>query len=109
MKNTLVRLVRRRYIAFRLKRAPYISKRELLMVLTSDMGEIGGEGSGQHHIRIIDYDPNTGLGIVRCDHRAVSILLSILRDTAKTLGKYDAETIGVSGSIKTLKRKFLQD
>lgn len=108
LKDTLVRLVKRRYIAFRLKHAPYFSKRELLMMFMSNVEGVGREGSEEYHIRIIEYDPSSGLGIIRCDHRAVSLLLNVLKDPTKTLGKYDAETIGVSGSIKTLKRKFLQ-
>lgn len=107
MKDALVRLVRRRYIAFKLNRPPLPSRGELLTMLMASIEAVGREGSEQYHIRVIDYDLNTGRGIVRCDHRAVSLLLSVLRDSAKNLGRYDTKTIGISGSIKTLKRKFL--
>ncbi|MFH0897283.1 MAG: Rpp14/Pop5 family protein [Candidatus Bathyarchaeota archaeon] len=105
----MVKLFRRRYIAFKLNSAPTISKRELLPMLISNMEAVSKEDSEQYHIRIIKYDAEIGLGVVRCDHRAVNLLLVVLRNPNKTLGNYDAKTIGISGSIKTLRRKFLQD
>jgi RNase P/RNase MRP subunit POP5 len=103
----LVRLVRRRYIAFKLNCAPFISKRELLAIFMEKIAaKIGKEGSEIYNIRIIEYDLNTGIGIVRCNHRALGLLLSVLRDSTEAFGKYSIETQRVSGSIKTLKRKL---
>ncbi len=79
------------------------------MMLIASIDGASGEGSESYNTRIIEYDPNTGLGIARCDHRSVSLLLTILRGSTETFGRYGAKTLGVSGSIKTLRRKFLKD
>jgi len=104
----LIRLFRRRYIAFKLSPPPSISKRELLAMLAEKMTATrGGEDLEQHHIRIIRYDQETGLGIVRCDHRAVDLLLSVLKGSTESFGECSVKTMGTSGSIKALRRRFL--
>lgn len=104
----MVKLFKRRYIAIKLSPASSISKRELLTILMKIIATIhDGEDIGQNHVRIIEYDQTTGLGIVRCDHRNVDFLRSILNDTAEAFGVSRVETIGTSGTLKALRRKFL--
>lgn len=108
MKDALIRLLRRRYIAFKLNHAPPVSKKELLAKLIAKIMTVHGrEASEQHRIRIIEYDQHTGLGIVRCDHETANLLRSLLRDSTGIFGEYSVKTLGTSGSIKALRRKFL--
>ena len=104
----MTRLFRRRYIAFKLSPAVSISKRELLAKITENITATGSGDPEQYYIRIIDYDPNTGLGILRCDHKAANTLLSTLRNL-KVSEETSAKTIRTSGSIKALKQKLPYD
>jgi RNase P/RNase MRP subunit POP5 len=54
----------------------------------------------------VNYNPNVGLGIVRCDHRAVQALSFALNSITEITHKFNVETLGVSGTIKALKRKI---
>ena len=64
----------------------------------------GVENIEQSHIRVIIYDQTTGVGVVRCNHRNINILRSILNGSAEAFGVRCAETIGVSGTLKALGR-----
>ena len=58
----------------------------------------------KYYIRIIVYDSTTGMGMLRCDHKVVTHLLSMLKDL--TIKGSKVETIRTSGTIKTLKQKL---
>lgn len=61
----------------------------------------------KRHIRIIKYNPNTGLGIVRCDHRTINYLLSFLNDSI--FDNCNIKSILTSGSIRGLEHKINDD
>ena len=107
VKIYLTRLFRRRYIAFTLTLVTQISKRELLAQIIRKIVTTNSRDPKQYHIRIINYDVSTGLGIVRCDHKVTNLLLSILRNLEVCKG-IRLKTIRTSGSIKSLKQKIAQ-
>ncbi len=103
----MVKLIRRRYIAFQLMPRTNISKRKIYEALTRNFSvSNNGRGEGQRHIRVIDYDAETGLGIIRCGHKSIGQLLHSIREAKGVLAELNMRTTGTSGTIKTLKRKF---
>lgn len=103
----MVKLIRRRYIAFQLMPRANISKRKIYDVLIRNfLVSNDGRGEGQRHIRVIEYNAKTGLGIIKCGHRSIGQLLHSIRAAKGVLAELNMKTTGTSGSIKTLKRKF---
>ena len=99
----MVKIVRRRYIAFKLKLPKFLPRKELLLILKEkEASALGDKRSEISYIRIIQYDPFRGIGIFRCGHKTVSAF----RNTKKIFGEQDIEVIRVSGSIKSLRRKL---
>lgn len=104
-----VRTIKRRYIAFRVKNSYNFSKNEIRDTLTSsilkrrEFSELRKRGP-----RLIDYDKRYGAGIIRCGHRDLNEVKSSLINIDKISGKdVTMRVIGVSGTIKALRRKFL--
>jgi RNase P/RNase MRP subunit POP5 len=64
-------------------------------------------GADRRFIRIIKYDAETGLGIIRCGHNSVNQFLYSIREGRGLPIDLKIKTLGTSGSIKALKRKFL--
>jgi len=59
-------------------------------------------------VRLLDYDVEKGLGMLLCDHKSVEKIRSTFGNVQnKSQGKTTIHVIGVSGTIKALKRKFL--
>ena len=103
----MIRLFRRRYIAFKVYSSIFVSKRELLTILlTKAIALFGRENVERWHIRIIEYDSQTHYGIVRCNHTAVQMLRTLLEEVSQTDGIDNVKTVGISGSLRALKRKF---
>jgi RNase P/RNase MRP subunit POP5 len=68
-------------------------------------GEIG---ASQANLRIMEWNEKEGFFMVRCSHRAIDMV----RAAASTVREVDSHpavlySIGVSGTIKALKDKFL--
>jgi RNase P/RNase MRP subunit POP5 len=102
----LVKLFRKRYIAFRLDPARIISRRGIFTLFMKSLTEIQDHNTlDSIHLRIISYNRNTGFGILRCDHRAVEALSIALNSITKVDYEFNVEILGVSGTIKALKRK----
>ena len=84
-----------------------IAKREIRHLLFTEIAtqidEIFGE---KPYIRIIQFDRKTGVGILRCGHTSLNHVVQSLQES-KRLEEFQLRTLGTSGSIKTLKRKFL--
>jgi RNase P/RNase MRP subunit POP5 len=59
-------------------------------------------------VRLLDYDVEKGLGMLLCDHKSVEKIRSaFINIRGKSQGEMTIKMIGVSGTIKALKRKFL--
>jgi RNase P/RNase MRP subunit POP5 len=61
------------------------------------------------YIRVINYDAKTSLGVIRCNQRLVDVLRSLIEKMPTvSIDLVSAKVLGVSGTIKALKQKFLQ-
>jgi len=59
-------------------------------------------------LRVIWYDSGTGLGIVRCSHRSVGALKTAASAVTEISGRRATmRTMGVSGTIRALRKKFI--
>ena len=98
----MVRTIRRRYIAFRTATSLPYTQWQLQRVLTASLPD----PASQHpdRLRVVEYDPVSGYGILRCGHTSLAATLRHLTATCREL---DIESIGVSGTLKALRRKFL--
>ena len=59
-------------------------------------------------VRLLDYDVERGVGMLLCDHKSVEKIQDAFNSIqSKNLGTTTIQMVGVSGTIKALKRKFL--
>ena len=88
----------------------YYSKEEILGALIKNALSFSQKEyqSDMRYTRLIIYDVETGLGIIRCNHKLLDVTRSSIEKLPNVLTSLvNAEVLGVSGTIKTLKRKFL--
>lgn len=98
----MVRTIRRRYIAFRTEVPLPYTKWQLQRLLLVRIP--GREVRHARRLRVMEYDAMSGYGILRCGHNRLVATLRLLTATRRELG---IESIGVSGTLKALRRKFL--
>ena len=105
----MVKSIKRRYIAFKLTAKSSFSKNEILEALIEALPKTNDQHPlDMEYIRVMEYDKETGLGIIRCHHKSVDILRpSFKKITQISTDSVNAEVLGVSGTIKALRRKFL--
>jgi RNase P/RNase MRP subunit POP5 len=61
-------------------------------------------------VRLLDYDVEKGLGMLLCDHKSVDKIRDVFVNVHdESRGKTTIHVMGVSGTIKALKRKFLRE
>ena len=87
----MIKRIKRRYIAFKIIDG-FPTKKNLIRCIESGLRGI--------KFQIIEYDEHTGHGIIRCGHKSVRIIIDFLNSVSITVK-------GISGTIKTLRRKFL--
>jgi RNase P/RNase MRP subunit POP5 len=104
----LIKIIKRRYIAFHIESHIKISKREIYHALIKEISQsINANTKKRHYMWIINFDVETGLGIIRCGHNSLNQILQSIQESRGILKELKLRTLGTSGSIKTLKRKFL--
>ena len=86
-----------------------ISKSGIYHILIKEISTSTNLKTGNNfYIWVVKFDVETGLGIIRCGHNALNhVLQSIQEPVGGVLKELEFRTLGTSGSIKTLKRKFL--
>lgn len=104
-----VRTIKRRYIAFSVKKGYDFTRKEVLNALPASILESRGSSDFRKRgLRLIMYDRRYGVGIIRCGHRDLGKVKSFLIDLKEISGRdVTVRVIGVSGTLKALKRKFL--
>lgn len=104
-----VKPARRRYLAFKVSGAHNFSKRDLSDEIAQRRLNVFNESEiGGGSIRVIQYDQLAGLGIVGCGHKSVDKVKLILRKVRAISGKpVTIDVIGVSGTVRALKRKYV--
>ncbi|MFO7872262.1 MAG: Rpp14/Pop5 family protein [Candidatus Undinarchaeales archaeon] len=96
-----------RYIAFSVFSEAKPSKNNIIHTITSSILQLFGEaGASETNVWLIDYNKEKKKGILRCSNKALTEVLGALTAiTSINKKKASVTTLGVSGTIKKLKKK----
>jgi ribonuclease P/MRP protein subunit POP5 len=98
--------MRRRYIAFEIQGDERVSEEELIRGINSAVKPMNL--SRQNSVRLIFYDTDSRRGLLRCGHLQVEEVKKVLEGTKELGGKkVKISILGVSGTIKKARKKFL--
>lgn len=99
--------IRRRYVAFKVLEPAGFSKSELYHSIAQTLSELRNMSSVQpFDFRIIEYDPLTRMGIIRCGHLRVDALRTIFKSMKIHETSVKVEVVTVSGTLKALRSRF---
>ncbi len=101
---------RRRYIAFEIEADEPLAKDEVIRAIIRESMEFLGENAlSDADIKVVDFDEASQRGFLACRHKAVDEAMASLAVISSANNKRAcAVPLGVSGTIKALKRKFLK-
>lgn len=101
---------KKRYIAFKVRSDFKIKKEELSMAIWGNaLSMLGEMKASKLNYWLIEYDEEKMLGILTCSHRMLSEMLACLALVSNVNNKMlSIVTLGVSGTLKALRRKFLK-
>ena len=106
--HLLIRTLKKRYIGFKLVSDRVHSRREVLTLVINELHAMRGDHEKMMRVRLIDYDLERGVGMLLCDHKSVEKVRDAFNNIqSKNRGTTTIQMVGVSGTIKALKRKFL--
>ena len=104
----MIRTLKKRYIGFKLVSDRVHSRREVLTLVLDELHAMRGDHEKMMRVRLIDYDLERGVGMLLCDHKSVEKVRDAFNSIqSKSQGTTIIQMVGVSGTIKALKRKFL--
>jgi len=100
--------MRRRYLLLKIESLQEIDEKDFRNAVWDAVLRLFGEyGASKTGIALIDYDVAKKYAIIRCAHTEVDMvrasLASITEINAKPVATY---VLGVSGTLKSLRRKF---
>ncbi|WEU39738.1 MAG: ribonuclease P [Candidatus Odinarchaeum yellowstonii] len=100
---------RKRYLVFQILYDGSLCEKDVLKIISNQLIRLFGEvGASKTHFWLHSYDEASKKGIIECRHKTVPLiratLASIFESASQPLTIY---TIGVSGTMKTAKRKYL--
>ena len=100
--------MRRRYIAVRIDSDRTSEERDIYdAVWTSILRLFGEYGASQTELTLVDYDQETKQAILRCSHKALSLVeASIVAVTEMDNEKATIHIVLVSGTLRSLRRKI---
>ncbi len=100
---------RKRYIAFQVLYDGDLSERDVLKILSSQLMKLFGEvGASKTHLWLHVYKEDSKKGLIECRHNAVQLIRASFASIFELAGKpLTIYTIGVSGTMKNAKRKYL--
>ena len=105
----MLQRIRRRYLALKIVGEQPLNKSDLLNSVWNKVHQLYGEyGASQVSLSLIEYNPEGNYAIIRCSHKA----LEMVRASIATITKINEKTVaihvvGVSGTLKSLRKKFL--
>ena len=106
--HLLIRTLKKRYIGFKLVSDRVHSRREVLTLVLDELHAMRGDHEKMMRVRLLDYDVEKGVGMLLCDHKSVEKVRDAFNSIqSKSQGTTIIQMVGVSGTIKALKRKFL--
>jgi RNase P/RNase MRP subunit POP5 len=96
---------KRRYIAFGVSGAKF-SKGEITRAITNSLRSL--QDLDTSAVRMIFFEAGSGRGLLRCEHKQVAqVKAAILKLKRIGSGGVSFSILGVSGTIRAAKRKFL--
>ena len=102
-----VRTSKRRYIALEIKGDEILNRWQLIDYIKSCLSQINGLELDKVKLRLIELDLQRKNCIIRCTHKYSQKVKDCLQDASIGDAKVIVKVIGVSGTIKALRRKFL--
>ena len=104
----MVRLLKRRYIGFRIASEQPYTRYGVLNLILRELQTINRNHTNKTRIKLLEYEREKRLGILRCDHKSVDKVRCLFNAiNEKNRGKIAIQILGVSGTIKSLRRKLL--
>ncbi|MEE8168263.1 MAG: Rpp14/Pop5 family protein [Candidatus Hydrothermarchaeales archaeon] len=102
---------RKRYIAFRVEGDEPLSREQIVRAVRREvMSFLGENRMSELNIWVLDFNADAQQGFIVCHHKAVGEAKACLAMVSIVDGiRLHLAPIGISGTIKTLKRKFLKD
>lgn len=103
-----VKTVRRRYIAFKVEGET--SKRELEEAIRGSVERLYGlNGLWKLEPTLIEFDEESRIGIVRCNHRGLPWMRAALTALTEIKGsKVAIHVLRVSGTLRALRRRLVE-
>ncbi len=106
----LIRTLKKRYVGFRLTSDRVHSRREVSTLILNELYAMRSGHEKMMRVRLLGYDVEKGLGMLLCDHKSVDKIRGVFNNVQdESHGKTIIHVMGVSGTIKALKRKFLSE
>ncbi len=101
--------MRRRYLALKIVSEQFIGKEDLIRVLWDAVLQLFGEyGASRANLSLIEYEAEENHAILRCSHGALDMVRASIASVTEIKGRPMAiNVLGVSGTLKSLKKKFL--
>lgn len=98
---------RRRYVAFEITDAK-MSRNDVIKALNHSFRRLPDSELNRSLLNLVFYDASSRRGLLRCGHKQVSEVKSVITGTGKIGNrKIHFKVLGVSGTIRAAKRKFL--
>jgi RNase P/RNase MRP subunit POP5 len=99
----VIREHKKRYMGFYIPSPTHLTKHQLLSRLMDKLPP-----TPRPRVRIIEYNAASGVGILLCDHKSLPQLRQVFHKFSKISVTLDPiYLLGVSGTLKTLRQKFL--
>ncbi len=100
----MVKILKRRYILFGLNTTSPLTQRDVAATIRGNMRSQPLTQETRTGLRLILYDPEKKLGVIRCNHRNLAEAKSFINSLGET--ELGAQTLRTSGTIKTLQKEF---
>lgn len=99
----VIREHKKRYLGFYIPSHAQFTRHQLLSRFLHELPL-----TPRSRVRIIEYNAASGVGILLCDHNNLPQLRQVFHKLSQTSAKsHPIHLLGVSGTLKTLRRKFL--
>lgn len=101
--------MRRRYITLKIVGEQFIEKEDLIRALWDAVLQLFGEyGASRVNLSLIEYKAEKNYAILRCSHGVLDMVRASVASVTEIKGKPVAiNVLGVSGTLKSLRKKFL--
>ena len=103
-----MKIVRRRYLAVKIDSAQEIEEKELKNAVWNAIERLFGEyGASKAGFVLINYDASKNYAVLRCASSMLEAFRASLVSLTEISGKPVAiHVLGISGTLKSLKKKF---